>query len=87
MSTFSWLTGDAIQVMVKLTSSSYTHVMFVFWLLWIIVVFGGLYMGLGSMLTMIDSGFDVALMLNFIIYTGCALYGMPRLFRLIVRKG
>lgn len=61
--------------------------MFVFWLLWIIVVFGGLYMGLGSLLTMIDSGFSVALMLNFIIYSGCALYGVPRLFRLIARKG
>ena len=25
--------------------------MFILWLLWIIVVFGGLYMGLGSLLT------------------------------------
>lgn len=61
--------------------------MFVFWLLWIVIVFGGLYMGLGSMLAMIHNGFDPALMLNFLIYSGCALYGLPRLFKLIVRKG
>jgi hypothetical protein len=55
-------------------------------MLWVIVVFGGLYMGLGSLLTMIANGFDLALALNFIIYFGSALYGAPKLLKLFARK-
>jgi len=60
----------------------YTQRMFILWLFWIVIVTGGLYMGLGSLLTMIGSGFDLALTLNFIIYSGCALYGIPKLLKL-----
>jgi hypothetical protein len=67
--------------------STYTHEMLLLWLLWIIVVFGGLYMGLGALLTMIGNGFDFALALNFIIYSGCALYGAPKLLKLFAGKG
>ena len=56
--------------------------MFILWLFWIVVVTGGLYMGLGSLLTMIGNGFDLALALNFIIYFGCAIYGIPKLLKL-----
>lgn len=56
------------------------------WLLWITVVFGGFYMGLGALLAMVANGFDPALALNFVIFTGCALYGVPRFLKLLSRK-
>jgi hypothetical protein len=56
------------------------------WLLWVIVVFGGLFMGLGAARALLDGGFDLALALNAIVYLGCAGYGMPRLYRLVVGR-
>jgi len=61
--------------------------MWMVWLLWLIVVFGGLFMGLGSARALLDGGFDLALALNAVAYLGCSLYGMPRLYRLVVKKG
>ncbi len=60
--------------------------MWMVWLLWLIVVFGGLFMGLGSARALLDGGFDLALALNAIVYLGCALYGMPKLYRLVLDK-
>lgn len=60
--------------------------MWMVWLLWLIVVFGGLFMGLGSARALLDGGFDLALALNAIVYLGCALYGMPKLCRLVLDK-
>lgn len=73
--------------MVWSSFSFYTAPIMIMWLLWIIVVPGGLYMGLNALMVMIGSGFDIALALNTIIYLGCALYGLPRLFKLLTRKG
>lgn len=61
--------------------------MFIVYLLWITVVFGGLFMGIGAVREMTGSGFDLALTLNALLYLGCAAYGMPRLFRLVFRRG
>ena len=61
--------------------------MLLVYLLWITVVFGGLFMGLGALVTMARSGFDLALTVNAILYLGCALYGAPRLLRLVFKPG
>ena len=61
--------------------------MLIVYLLWITVVFGGLFMGLGSIREMAQSGFDPALALNTLLYLGCALYGMPKLIKLVFKRG
>jgi hypothetical protein len=55
--------------------------MWMVWLLWITIVAGGFFMGIGSALAL-RRGFDLALALNAVLYTGCALYGLPKLLRL-----
>ena len=60
--------------------------MWMMWLLWITVVIGGLFMGLGSARALLATGFDLALALNVIIWLGCAVYGAPKLFRLVFKK-
>ena len=61
--------------------------MWTVWLLWIVVVFGGLFMGLGSARALFVGGFDLALALNAVAYLGCAVYAMPKLYALVFRKG
>lgn len=60
--------------------------MFLVYLLWIVVVFGGLFIGGGAVLTMARDGFQPALALNAAIYLGCALYGLPKLARLVTGR-
>lgn len=60
--------------------------MWMIWLLWLTVVFGGLFMGLGAARTLLVGGYDLALALNAVCYLGCAVYGMPRLYRLLVSR-
>ena len=48
------------------------------WLLWIIVVIGGFYMGIGSALSSYERGFDIPLALNAVVYLGAAVYGLPK---------
>ena len=60
--------------------------MWMLWLLWVTIVFGGLFMGLGSARVLMDSGFDLALALNAVVWLGCAVYGMPKLYRLVFKR-
>lgn len=60
--------------------------MFMVYLLWITVVCGGLFMSGGALRTMLAQGFDLALALNAVLYLGCALYGLPRLVKLLTGK-
>ncbi len=60
--------------------------MFMLYLLWITIVGGGLFMGLGAAWTMLQQGFDVALAASAVLYLGCAVYGLPRLFKLVLGK-
>ena len=60
--------------------------MFMVYLLWIVIVFGGGFMGIGATWTMVERGFDLALALNAFLYLGCALYGLPRLIKLVLGK-
>ncbi len=61
--------------------------MWMVWLLWLTIVIGGLFMGVGSARAMLTGGFDLALALNAVIYFGCAVYAAPKLFALIFRRG
>ena len=61
--------------------------MLMLYLLWVTIVGGGLFMGLGAAWTMLEKGFDLALALNAVLYLGCALYGLPRLVKLVLGKG
>ncbi len=60
--------------------------MFMLYLLWVTIVFGGLFMAIGAAWTILEHGFDVALALNVVLYLGCALYGLPRLIKLVLGK-
>jgi hypothetical protein len=60
--------------------------MFLFWLLWLIIVVGGFYLGIGYGLQMYHYGFELSLLLNAVIYCGCALYGFPKLLKLVIQK-
>ena len=60
--------------------------MFMVYLLWGIIVIGGLFMGLGATRTLLQQGFDLALTLNAVLYTGCALYGLPKLVKLLTGR-
>ncbi len=60
------------------------------WLLWIFVVGGGLLMGVASVMSLASRGFDLVVAANALLYLGTAVYGAPRLLRLIsntMRKG
>ena len=56
--------------------------MWMVWLLWLTIVLGGAYMGIGALVQMRHSGFDLALALMALMYLGTALYGLPRLVKL-----
>ncbi len=60
--------------------------MFMLYLLWITIVCGGLFMSGGAVKTMLAQGFDLALLANAVLYGGCALYGLPRLIKLVTGK-
>ena len=60
--------------------------MLLIWLLWLIIVVGGFYLGIGYGFEMYRSGFEISLLLNTVIYCGCALYALPRLARLVIPK-
>ena len=57
--------------------------MFMIYLLWITLVFGGLFMGAGAIRVLLAEGFDFALLLNAVFYTGIAFYSLPRLIKLL----
>lgn len=61
--------------------------MFVIFLLWISFVFGGAFMGITAILHMNEQGFNVGVFLNAVVFFGIALYGLPKLVRLVVRRG
>ena len=59
--------------------------MFLVYLLWITLVVGGLFLGIGAGREMVASGFDAALALMSVLYSGCALYSLPKLVRLVFK--
>jgi len=61
--------------------------MFVVYLLWITFVAGGLFVGIAAILFMQDNGFSIAVALNALCYLGIALYGLPKLYTFIFKRG
>lgn len=59
--------------------------MFLIWLLWLTIVIGGFYLGIGYALEAYRSG-GIANWLNALIYCGCASFCTPKLFRLFIKK-
>jgi len=53
------------------------------YLLWGFVAGCGLFMGGASAIQLARSGFDLVVAANAVVYLGCAVYGFPRLVRLI----
>lgn len=60
--------------------------MLMLYLLWIIVVFGGLFMGLGAVWAISEQGVQVDLVLLAVMYIGCAIYGMPKLYKTLFKR-
>ncbi|MEM7586030.1 MAG: hypothetical protein AAF560_21750 [Acidobacteriota bacterium] len=60
--------------------------MFMVYLLWLTIVFGGFFLGGGAAWTLMEQGFDPALGLMAVLYLGCAFYGLPRLFKLVTGR-
>ena len=61
--------------------------MFVVYLLWITFVAGGLFMGVNAILFMQEHGFSIAVLLNALCYLGIALYGLPKLYKFVFKRG
>lgn len=57
--------------------------MFMAYLLWGFVVASGLFMGGASSVMLVRNGFDLLVAGNALVYLGCAVYGFPRLIRLV----
>jgi hypothetical protein len=57
--------------------------MFMVWFFWLFVLLGGLFMGLASLRQLIGSGVSLVLALNALVYLGCAVAAVPRLWRLL----
>ncbi len=61
--------------------------MFLVYLLWITFVAGGLFMGIVAILTMQEHGFGIVVLLNALCYLGIALYGLPKLYKFVFKRG
>lgn len=59
--------------------------MFLFWMLWLTIVIGGFYLGIGYGLEAFRAG-GIGNVLNALIFCGCALFGLPKLLKLIIKK-
>lgn len=60
--------------------------MFLIWLLWLTLVIGGFYLGIGYGYEMYRSGFEISLLLNTLVYCGCAIFCTPKLLKLFIKK-
>jgi hypothetical protein len=57
--------------------------MFIVWFFWLFVLLGGLVMGLMSLRQLLAAGFSTVLLLNALVYLGCAVAAIPRVWRLL----
>lgn len=62
------------------------NLMFLIWLLWVIIAIGGAYLSIGYGLQTYRGGFEVSNFLNTVVYGVCALYALPKLIKLLLRK-
>ncbi len=57
--------------------------MHLLYIMWVVFVFGGAFMGIAAIQVMVQEGFAWSLLLNALAYLGFALYGVPKLFKLV----
>lgn len=61
--------------------------MFVVYLLWVTFVLGGAFMGITAIQHLNQEGFQLNVLLSAVVYLGIALYGVPKLYRLVFKRG
>jgi hypothetical protein len=57
-----------------------------FWLLWLVVVVGGFYMAAGYGLAAYRNSFEFSASANALIYFVCAIYGLPKFVRFVLKR-
>lgn len=60
--------------------------MFLIWLLWLTIVGGGFYLGIGYGIETYRGGFEISRFLNALLYCGCAVFALPKLLKLFIKK-
>ncbi len=60
--------------------------MFVVYLLWIVFVSCGAFMGISAIQAIREDGFAWSLLLNAVLFLGIALYGVPKLIKLVLAR-
>jgi hypothetical protein len=56
------------------------------YLLWLTIVLGGAFMAVGGARVLYLQGFELSLFLCVLLYAGYALYGLPKLAKLLWRR-
>jgi uncharacterized membrane protein YfbV (UPF0208 family) len=56
--------------------------MFIVWLFWLFVLAGGLYMGGQALRALVTAGFDLGIALNALVWLGCGLAALPRIWKI-----
>lgn len=57
--------------------------MFLVWLFWLFVLLGGGYMTLEALRALAARGFDLGVAANALVWLGCAIAAVPRVWRLV----
>lgn len=57
--------------------------MFIVWLFWLFVLAGGFYMGIEAVRSLAAQGFDLGVALNAIVWLGCGVTAVPRVWKLM----
>ena len=60
--------------------------MFLIWLLWLTIVIGGGFLGVGYAFDAYRGGFAISSVLNAVVFLGAAIYCLPKLLRMFVKK-
>ena len=57
------------------------------YLLWGTFILGGAFMGVNAVRALNQNGFDIGVLLNAVLYFGIALYGIPKLYKFMFKRG
>lgn len=60
--------------------------MFIVWTFWLFVLLGGGYMAVEALRTLAARGFDVGVAANALVWLGCAIAAVPRVWRLVTGR-
>lgn len=57
--------------------------MLIVWVFWLFVLAGGLYMGGQAVRVLLAGGFDAGVALNAVVWIGCFVAAVPRVWKLV----